>query len=153
MDGHLRHVRTQQKKLFDMMKEGPSAVHPMPQNNFTISSSEKILAEIKQSVKKLENKSSKLLRRSNSNLRSDLQVDEEKFYKGLTADQRDAGSYFLNRIRSLSDVDQLLMLLHGQPGSGKSFFIVRIRDYTNLRMKITASSGIVAVSLGGSTLE
>lgn len=45
------------------------------------------------------------------------------------------------------------MLLHGQPGSGKTFFIERIRDHTNLRMKITASSGIAAVSLGGCTLD
>ena len=45
------------------------------------------------------------------------------------------------------------MLLHGQPGSGKTFFIERIRDYTNIRMKISASSGIAGMSLGGTTLD
>ena len=74
-------------------------------------------------------------------------------YAGLTSDQRDAGDYFLTKVRSRADDDQLLMLLHGQPGSGKTFFIERIRDYTNLRMKITASSGLAGMSLGGTTLD
>ena len=69
-----------------------------------------------------------------------MEDDEEKLYSGLTSDQRAAADYFLNTIRGLGDSDQLLMLLHGQPGSGKSFFIERIRDNTNLQMKITASS-------------
>ena len=153
MDGHLRDVRTQQKKLFAMVKDGPSMADQIPQEKFTISYSQKVLAEIKQSVEKLEKKLSKSLRRSNSNIQGNLQVEEEKFYSGLSVDQRDAGNYFLNRIHSLSDADQLLMLLHGQPGSGKTFFVERIRDHTNLRMKITASSGIAAVSLGGCTLD
>ena len=45
------------------------------------------------------------------------------------------------------------MLLHGQPGSGKTFFVERVRDHTNLRMKITASSGLAGMSLGGTTLD
>ena len=47
-----------------------------------------------------------------------MKVGEEKFYAGFTSDQRDAGDFFLNKIRNLGDADQLLMLLHGQPGSG-----------------------------------
>ena len=71
----------------------------------------------------------------------------------MLPDQRYAGDYFLNKVRSLVDDDQLLMLLHGQPGSGKTFFVERIRDHTNLRMKITASSGLAGMTLGGSTLD
>ena len=92
-------------------------------------------------------------KRSNSNLRKSFDVDEKKFYKGFLPDQRAAGDFFLKKIRTLNNNDQLLMLLHGQPGSGKTFFIERIRDYTNLRMKITASSGIAGMSLGGTTLD
>ena len=45
------------------------------------------------------------------------------------------------------------MLLHGQPGSGKSFFVERVRDCTNIPIKITATAGIAATSLGGSTID
>ena len=153
MDGHLKDVRIQQKKLFDMMKGGPSKVGSIPRNTFTVSTSEKRLAEIEQNVEKLERKFFKSLRRSNSNLANSMEVDEEKLYSGLTSDQRAAADYFLSTIRGLGDSDQLLMLLHGQPGSGKSFFIERVRDNTNLQMKITASSGLAGMSLGGTTLD
>ena len=80
-------------------------------------------------------------------------VEEDKFYADFTSDQKLAGDHFLRKIRSLGDVDQLLMLLHGQPGPGKTFFIERVRDYTNLRMRISASSGLAGMSLGGTTLD
>ena len=153
MDCHLKDVRTQQKKLFGMMEDSFSKVHPRPESNFTVSSARKLLADIKQNVAELEKKLSKAVRRSNSDLRKSFEVEEDNFFKGLLPDQRIAGDYFLSKIRTLGNADQLLMLLHGQPGSGKSFFIERIRDYTNLRMKICASSGIAGMSLGGSTLD
>ena len=153
MECHLKDVKNQQKKLFDMMKDVPSKTDPIPQHSFTISSSKKLLADIKQNAEELEKKLSKTLRRSNSSIRSTLEVEEEKLYEGLTSDQRDAADYLLNKIRTLEDSDQLLMLLHGQPGSGKSFFSERVRDNTNLRLKITASSGLAGMSLGGTTLD
>ena len=153
MDCHLKDVKVQQRKLFHMMKGTPSKVNAIPPKNFTVSSSKKLLDDIKHNVAKKEKKLSKRLRRSNKHLRSSLKVEEEKFYAGLLPDQIDAGDYFLNRIRLLGDSEQLLMLLHGQPGSGKSFFIERIRDHTNLQMKITASSGLAGMSLGGTTLD
>ena len=80
-------------------------------------------------------------------------VEEDKFYAGFHPDQKEAGDYFLSKIRTSGDADQLLMLLHGQPGSGKTFFIERVRDHTNIPMKITASSGLAGMSLGGTTLD
>ena len=156
MDCHLKDVKTQQKRLLDMInivENTPSKVEPIPENSFTVSSSHKLLADIKRNYVELENKRPKIVRRSNYKLRNSFKVQEAKFYKGLLPDQKTAGDYFLNKIRTLGDADQLLMLLHGQPGSGKTFFIERIRDYTNLRMKITASSGLAGMSLGGTTLD
>ena len=153
MDCHLKDVRTQQRKLFDLMEDSSSEVHPISESNFTVSSARKLLEDIKQNIAELEKNLSKTVRRSNSDLRQSFEVKEDKFYENLLPDQRIAGDYFLSKIRTLGNADQLLMLLHGQPGSGKSFFIERIRDYTNLRMKICASSGIAGMSLGGSTLD
>ena len=153
MDGHLKDVRTQQKSLFKMRKAIPFKVDPLPKSTFTVSSSEKLLADIKQNFEELENKYSKTLRRSNFNIRNSFEIEEEKFYDGFLDDQRKAGDYFLNKFRNLAGDDQLLMLLHGQPGSGKTFFVERVRDHTNLRMKITASSGLAGMSLGGTTLD
>ena len=153
MEGHLKDVKIQQEKLFNITKHYIPKVEPIPENTFTVSSSTKILADIKQNVAELEKKVSKTVRRSNSNLRKSFEVNEEKFYEDLLPDQKIAGDYFLSKIRTLGDDDQLLMLLHGQPGSGKTFFIERIRDYTNIRMKISASSGIAGMSLGGTTLD
>ena len=153
MDCHLKDVRTQQRKLFDLMEDSLEEVQPISERNFTVSSSRKLLEDIKQNVAEMEKKLSKTVRRSNSDLRKSFKVEKDKFYENLLPDQRTAGDYFLSKIRTLGNADQLLMLLHGQPGSGKSFFIERIRDYTNLRMKICASSGIAGMSLGGSTLD
>ena len=155
MDGHLKDVKTQQRKLFDIMDDVTPKVKvtPLPKNTFSMSSCKELLADIEKNAEKLEKKRSKMCRRSNSNLRKSFHVNEEKFYEGFLSDQRVAGDYFLKKIRTLTDDDQLLMLLHGQPGSGKTFFVERIRDYTNLRMKISASSGLAGMSLGGTTLD
>ena len=156
MDAHLKDVKAQHRNIFDIIEglEGaPSTMDPVPENTYTVSSSQKLLAQIKKNVDEQEIKTAKSLRRSNLSLRNSLEVKEKQFYAGLTSDQRDAGDFFLTKLRGLDDGDQLLMLLHGQPGSGKTFFIERIRDYTNLRMKITASSGLAGMSLGGSTLD
>ena len=80
-------------------------------------------------------------------------LSEEKFYDGFLDDQREAGDYFLIKFRNLAGDDQLLMLMHGQPGSGKTFFVERVRDHRNLRMKIIASSGLAGIGLGGTTLD
>ena len=45
------------------------------------------------------------------------------------------------------------MLLHWSPGPGKSFFIKRIKDCTDVKVQITATSGIAAMSLNGSTID
>ena len=126
MDGHLKDVKIQQRKLFDIMGDHPSSAKPLPDNTFTTSSCKKLLATIEKNAEKLEKKRLKMSRRSNSNLRKSFDVDEEKFYQGFLSDQRVAGDYFLKKIRTLNDDDQLLMLLHGQPGSGKKFFVERI---------------------------
>ena len=122
MDSHLRDVKRQQRKLFDMMEGTSPKVDPIPHCNFTISSSKKLLADIEQNVEQLEKKVLKSSR-SNFSIQNSFEVEEGEFFKGFTSDQRDAGHYFLNKIRALGDNDQLLMLLHGQPGSGKTFFI------------------------------
>ena len=49
--------------------------------------------------------------------------------------------------------DQLLMLLHGSPGTGKSFIINRLQDPTTIDLRITATSGIAAMSLRGITID
>ena len=45
------------------------------------------------------------------------------------------------------------MLLHGSPGSGKSTLIKRVRAFTNLPIKITATSGVAAMSLQGVIID
>ena len=45
------------------------------------------------------------------------------------------------------------MLLHGSPGTAKSFFITPIKNRTDVKVQITATSGIAAMSLNGSTID
>ena len=45
------------------------------------------------------------------------------------------------------------MLLHGFSGTGKSFFIKRAKNCTDVKMQITATSGIAVMSLNGSTID
>ena len=82
-----------------------------------------------------------------------IRVNEEAFYKDMSDDQKDAGRYLLSKLSKLTDSSQLLMLLHGSPGTGKSFFIKRAKNCTNVKMQITATSGICAMSLNGSTID
>ena len=82
-----------------------------------------------------------------------LRVNEEGFYKDMSDDQKEAGRYLLTKLSKQSGHNQLLMLLHGSPGTGKSFFIKRINDCTDVKLQITATSGIAAMSLNGSTID
>ena len=64
-----------------------------------------------------------------------LRVNEEGFYKDMSDDQKDAGRYLLSKLSKRSDNEQLLMLLHGSPGTGKLFFIKRINNCTDVKNK------------------
>ena len=59
----------------------------------------------------------------------------------------------MSKLSKRSHNDQLLMLLHGSPGTGKSFFIKRINNCTDVKLQITATSGIAAMNLNGSTID
>lgn len=80
-------------------------------------------------------------------------VDNKKFYYRMNKGQVKAGEYILRMLNKGSHNDQLLMLLHGPPGTGKSTLINRLKAYTNVDMRITATSGIAAMSLKGTTID
>ena len=80
-------------------------------------------------------------------------VDRERFFEGMTKDQKVAGEFMLNKLDKSEHNDQLLMLLHGPPGTGKTFLIERLRKMTNVKMRITATSGVAAMSLHGTTID
>ena len=67
----------------------------------------------------------------------------------MTKDQKDAGEFMLNKLDKRRHNDQLLMLLDGLPGTGKTFLIERLRKMTNVKMRITATSIVAAMSLHG----
>ena len=67
--------------------------------------------------------------------------------------QKKAGEYILRTLDKKTHNDQLLMLLHGPPGTGKSFIINRLQECTNVDLRITATSGIAAMSLKGTTID
>ena len=71
----------------------------------------------------------------------------------MSKDQKDAGEFLLRKLSKVNDNDQLLMFLHGSPGTGKSFLLKRLKNFTNVLMRITATSGIAAMSLNGSTID
>ena len=82
MDCHLKDVRTQQKRLLDMVdkiEDTSSKMEPIPQNSFTISSSHKLLADIKRNFRELEKKRPKIVRRSNYKLRNSLRLRMKNF--------------------------------------------------------------------------
>ena len=84
-----------------------------------------------------------------------LRCDSEGkgFFDDMSNDQIDAGRYLLSKLNKQYHNNQLLMLLHGSPGTGKSFFIKRIKNCTRVKLKVTATSGIAAMSLNGSTID
>ena len=67
--------------------------------------------------------------------------------------QREAGEYILHMLNKETHNNQLFMLLHGPPGTGKSFLINRLRECTNVDLRITATSGIAGMSLKGTTID
>ena len=80
-------------------------------------------------------------------------VDRERFFEGMTKDHKDAGEFMLNKLDKSEQNDQLLMLLHGPPGTGKTFLIERLRKMTNVKIRITATSRVAAMSLHGTTID
>ena len=80
-------------------------------------------------------------------------VDRAKFFHKMNDGQKEAGEYILDMLNKERHNDQLLMLLHGPPGTGKSFIIERLQEYTNVDLRITATSGIAAMSLKGTTID
>ena len=80
-------------------------------------------------------------------------VNRGKFFHKMNNDQKDAGRYMLDMLDKETHNNQLLMLLHGPPGTGKSFLIKRLQECTNIEMRITATSGIAATSLNGTTID
>ena len=80
-------------------------------------------------------------------------ADKQGFFNNMSQDQIDAGRYLLNKLDKRYQNNQVLMLLHGSPGTGKSFFIKRIKECTSVKLKITATSGIAAMSINGSTID
>ena len=82
-----------------------------------------------------------------------LEVQRDKFFKHMSKDQEAAGEFLLKKLQKQNENDQLLMLLHGSPGTGKSVFVTRVKNFTNILMRITATSGIAAMSLNGSTID
>ena len=80
-------------------------------------------------------------------------VNRDLFVKGMTDDQKRAGNYMLDKLDKSKHNEQLLMLLHGPPGTGKSFLIKRLRKMTDVIMRITATSGVAAMSLNGTTID
>jgi len=80
-------------------------------------------------------------------------LEKQGFFDNMSQDQIDAGRYLLSKLNKRYHNNQLLMLLHGSPGTGKSFFIKRIKECTSVKLKITATSGIAAMSINGSTID
>ena len=80
-------------------------------------------------------------------------LEKQGFFDNMSQDQVDAGRYLLSKLNKRYHNNQLLMLLHGSPGTGKSFFINRIKECTSVKLKITATSGIAAMSINGSTID
>ena len=75
------------------------------------------------------------------------------FLEGLNKGQAEAAEYMMQKLDKDIDNEQLLMMLHGAPGTGKTFLIERLRDTIDIIMRITATSGIAAMSLKGSTID
>ena len=80
-------------------------------------------------------------------------VDRSTFFHKLNDGQREAGEYILDKLNKETHNDQLLMLLHGPPGTGKSTLINRLQECTNVDLRITATSGVAAMSLKGTTID
>ena len=84
---------------------------------------------------------------------SSAMFNREAFLDGLSKGQIEAAEYMMHKLDKDLDNEQLLMMLHGAPGTGKTFLIERLRDTTDINMRITATSGIAAMSLKGSTID
>ena len=82
-------------------------------------------------------------------------INKELFFEGInwTDGQKKAAEYMLDKLDKSKHNEQLLMMLHGPPGTGKTFLIKRLRDITNIEMRITATSGVAAMSLNGTTID
>ena len=158
MEKHLRAVTKDITKLYSL----PNNSHSQPKivQAYTMKEAEKIQQNMS---KKIENQ--KDFKEDTDDEAEDdsgmnvpkitypVKIHREKFFKDMSMDQKVAGDFLLQKLEKQHDNDQLLMFLHGSPGTGKSFFVKRLKNFTNALMRITATSGIAAMSLNGSTID
>ena len=151
VDEHLEELRL---KCETLMGESSKKKDLSDNKNFILSyrEAEMQVASIKaDALKKLAQSSKKNIRTGTSS--APFIVNRGKFFHKMNNDQKDAGQYILDMLNKETHNNQLLMLLHGPPGTGKSFLINRLQECTNVEMRITATSGIAATSLKGTTID
>ena len=160
MDKHLRDVSKSLERLVHTYNDSRNEVKN-EYKDFTLGDARKLQDEIERKIEALSDSidsddekeaedgeavdSSEFLR-CNS-------VEKQGFFDKMSEDQAKAGRYLLSKLNKHCDNNHLLMFLHGSPGTGKSFFIKRIKNCTNVKLKITATSGIAAMSLNGTTID
>ena len=155
MDLHVDELIAQYRNLTTGVN--PASVHHAPARKVEMSAdnAHALLSKIKGEAKEDSENDEAF---SDINSRGDASkpecfVDRERFFEGMTKDQKVAGEFMLNKLDKSEHNDQLLMLLHGPPGTGKTFLIERLRKMTNVKMRITATSGVAAMSLHGTTID
>ena len=158
MDQHLRPVVKDIDKLF---YSSPKCKLPgRVVKAKTKLNAEKILKDMRKKIQDyheiktdIEDEAEDEGRENKAKITFPLHVKRKEFFKDMSKDQKKAGEFLLKKLQKQNDNDQLLMFLNGSPGTGKSTFVKRLKNFSNILMRITTTSGIAAMSLNGSTID
>ena len=144
MDLHIEELLAQYRSLTTGVHPGSIGYAATGQVDMSVDDAESLLSKIKDEAEKIYNEQRDLIDMSHGGdgSNSDCFINRELFHEGVkwTDGQKKAAEYMLDKLDKSNHNEKLLMLLHGPPGTGKTFLIERLQKVTNIKMRITATS-------------
>ena len=140
MDLHIEELLDQYRSITTGVHPGSIPYAPTGKVDMSIDAAASLLSKRKDEAEKDSNNEENMIDMCGGEAsNADGFINRELFHKGITwtDGQKKAADYILDKLDKSNHNEQLLMLLHGPPGIGKTFLIERLQKVTNIKMRIT----------------
>ena len=136
MDLHIEELLTQYRCITSGVNYGGVSHAPKLKLQMSEVTAEALLSKIKEDAKESSESKEDVVdgKAAREDSKAGSSINKELFFEGIkwTDDQKKAAEYMLDKLDKSKHNEQLLMILHGPPGTGKTFLIKRLKEMTNI---------------------